>query len=303
MGHVLEYLLFQTAGFVLRLFPLKTVQRIGAWAGEFAGMKLGYRRLVAMDNLRNAFPDAGETELENIMRGSFRSVGTALFEFVYFPRMKAPDIDRIVNIENPELVSEVYARGKGMILMTAHFGNWEVFAQSIPVKIGIPLCIIVKPQANRRVDSQINRWRTMFGNSIVPVESAVRELLKVLRDKKAVGIVADQTAAKESISVPFFGREVPTFEGPAMFCLKTSAPLLVGFAVRGGDGCYSAHFREVPSSDLTEYTRENVAELTRRHVALTEFVIRQFPSQWMWMHKRWKHVPSRAASNKLLVTD
>jgi KDO2-lipid IV(A) lauroyltransferase len=301
MGHFLEYFLFQVAGVILRGFPLKTVQRIGSWAGEFVGMKVGYRRSVTMDNLRNAFPDADQTKLENIMRGAFRSVGTALFEFVYFPRMTTAAINQVISIENPELINEAYARGKGVILLTAHFGNWEMLAQSIPVITGIPVFVIVKPQANTRIDSRINRWRSMFGNSVVPMESAVRELLKVLREKKVVGLVADQTASKESISVPFFGREVPTFEGPAMFSLKTGAPLLLGLAVRGGDGHYNVRFYEVPSDDLAEYTKENVAELTKRHVALTESVIRQHPEQWMWMHKRWKHVPSRVPSGKLPV--
>ena len=122
---------------------------------------------------------------------------------------------------------------------------------------------------------------------------SIREMLRLLREKQAVGIVADQTAAKESISVSFFGREVPTYEGPAMLSLKTGAPLVAGFAVRLSDGSYEARFCEVPSSDLKEYSKENVAELTRRHVAVTESVIRQHPEQWMWMHKRWKHVPSR----------
>ncbi|HTP14086.1 MAG TPA: lysophospholipid acyltransferase family protein, partial [Bacteroidota bacterium] len=151
-------------------------------------------------------------------------------------------------------------------------------------------------------DVRINRWRTMFGNSIVPMESAVRELLRLLHEGKAVGMVADQTAAKESISIPFFGREVPTYEGPAMFSLKTGAPLLLGLAIRREDGTYSGRFEEVPSADISGYTKEHVAELTRRHVAMMEAIIRRYPDQWMWMHKRWKHVPSRYANDHRAVT-
>ncbi len=301
MAHYFEYVVFQIAGAFLRLFPLPWVRRMGGAAGEFVGTTLGYRRGVTMDNLRNAFPERSDKDLEEIMRGSFRSVGIALFEFVYFPRLSKPAINKVVRIENPEYVSEVYSRGKGLVLLTAHFGNWELLAQSIPAAIGVPVYIIVKPQANRRVDSQINRWRTLYGNFVVPMENAIRELLKALREKQVVGIVADQTAAKESISVSFFGREVPTYEGPAMFSLKTGAPLLLGFAVRTSDGSYRATFHEVPAGDLAEYSKENVAELTRRHVALTESAIRQHPEQWMWMHKRWKHVPSRVSSGNTPV--
>ncbi len=302
MGHFVEYVLFQAAGFLLRLLPLRTVQKTGAWLGEVVGVRFGYRRSVTLDNLRNAFPDEQDATLRNILRGAFRSVGTALFEFVYLPRLTSATVRNIITLENPELIAEVYSRGKGVILLTAHFGNWEIFAQSIPAIAGIPVSVIVKPQANRRIDTRINQWRTMFGNVVVPMESAIRELLKALHEGKAVGIVADQTAAKESISVPFFGREVPTFEGPAMFSLKTGAPLLLGFAIRKADGSYSARFQEVPSGDISGYTREHVAELTRRHVALTESVIRQYPDQWMWMHKRWKHVRSRYTNDGSAVT-
>jgi KDO2-lipid IV(A) lauroyltransferase len=296
MGHFLEYWVFNLACIVLRLLPLRIVQKVGAATGGFAGMVLGYRRSVTLDNLRNAFPEYDEKKLRDIARGSFRSVGTALFEFLFFPRLNSKAINELVHIGNSAMVEEVYARGKGIILLTAHFGNWELLAQSVPARTGIPVHVIVKLQSNRRVDKHVNGWRTMLGNVAVPMESSVRELLKALREKKAVGMVGDQAAAKESNAARFFGREVPTFDGPAMFSLKTRAPLLVGFAIRQPDGTYVAEFHEVPSDDLP-YTPENVSELTKRHVAITESVIRRYPEQWMWMHKRWKHVPSRIKSN------
>lgn len=277
--------------------PLRIVQRLGAAAGTLLGTVLGYRRSVTMDNLHNAFPEFDEHKLRDIARGSFRSVGTALFEFVYFPRLDSKRINELVQIGNAELVERVFSRGKGIILLTAHFGNWELLAQSVPARTGIPVHVIVKLQSNRRVDKHINDWRTMLGNIAVPMENSVRELLKALKEKKAVGMVGDQAAAKESNVVRFFGRDVQTFEGPAMFSLKMGAPLLVGFAVRQPNGTYVAEFHEVPSDDLGAYTPQNVTELTRRHVAITEAVIREHPEQWMWMHKRWKHVPSRVDSS------
>jgi Kdo2-lipid IVA lauroyltransferase/acyltransferase len=246
-----------------------------------------------MDNLRNAFPDADENSLVAIMHGAFRNVGISLFEFLCFPRFTSALINSMISITNRDFVRELYSRGNGLILLTAHFGNWELMAQSVPVCAGIPVHIIVKPQANTYVDRRITAWRSKFGNLMVPMESSVRELLRSLREKKAIGIVVDQTASKESLFVPFFGREVPTFEGPAMFSLKTGAPLIIGVAVRQADGKYQAQFSEVPASDLKGYTKENVITLTKRHVAMTEAIIRKYPEQWMWMHKRWKHVPSR----------
>jgi KDO2-lipid IV(A) lauroyltransferase len=298
MQHLIEYIIFECIGFVLRLLPLEYVQAAGGAVGEFLGATLGYRRSVAMDNLRNAFPEKSEEELEQIMRGSFRNVGISLFEFMYFPRLSAKDIKNLIVLDNAQAISEAHAAGKGIILLTAHFGNWELMAQSVPVVTGIPVSVIVKPQANRFVDRQVNIWRRQFGNRDVPMENSIRELLRALQERRAIGIVGDQTAAKESIRVSFFGREVPTYEGPAMFCLKTGAPMIQGVAIRQPDGKYKGHFVPVKSDDLKGYNKVNITELTKRHVAITEEIIRQYPDQWMWMHKRWKHVSPAATPLK-----
>ena len=157
----------------------------------------------------------------------------------------------------------------------------------------MPFYIIVKGQANDYVDHVINRWREKFGAHTVPMGISIREILRALQNGHVVGMASDQAAAKESVAVNFFGREVPTFQGPAMFALRTHAPLIIGLAVRQSDGIYRLRFHRVPSDDLDGVTDANVKELTRRQVELTEKIIREHPEQWMWMHKRWKHVADR----------
>lgn len=289
LKHLIEYWFFRLIGVGVRLLPLRIVQRLGASAGELL-YALGFRKDVTVNNLRRAFPDWSEREIDQIARASFRNVGTALLEFLWFPRFQPASIREVARIENPELIKELLARGKGIILLTAHFGNWELLAQSMHVELELPLSIIVKPQSNPFVNRQINRWRTLWGNKVVPMGVAVREILRTLQEGGVVGIVADQSAPKESIAVQFFGRDVPTYEGPAVFSLKTGAPMMIGFAIRQPDGTYRSRFEEVPTRDLNGYSETNVLELTRRHVAITEKYIRAHPHLWMWMHKRWKHV-------------
>ncbi|MGH2566739.1 MAG: lysophospholipid acyltransferase family protein [Bacteroidota bacterium] len=291
--HLIEYFLFQLLGFVVRLVPLRTVQKVGASAGELLYAAVGFRKTITLENLRQAFPEKPLQELDRIARTAFRSVGTSLFEFLWFPRFLPDQIRETVRIENPDLIKEIHGRGKGIILLTAHFGNWELLALGLHVELGIPIHIIVKPQSNDLVDKRINRWRTLWGNKVVPMGVAVREILRALQDGGVVGIVADQSAPKESLTVEFFGRQVPTYEGPAVFSLKTGAPMMIGFAIRQPDGTYRSTFEEVPTDDLRMHSAENVAELTRRHVRITERYIRLYPGQWMWMHKRWKHVLER----------
>ncbi len=289
--HFFEYLLFQLLGTLVRLLPLNMVQRFGAKAGEFLYSVAGFRKSVTLENLQRAFPEKSREELNQIARASFRSIGTALFEFLWFPHFTPDRLGEIARIEKPELLRDALARGKGMIILAAHFGNWELLAGSLYAELQSPLHIIVKPQSNVLVDKQINRWRTQLGNKVVPMGIAVREILRALQNGGIVGIAADQSAPKESIAVEFFGAKVPTYEGPAVFSLKTGAPIMIGFSIRQPDGTYRATFEEVPMRDLTAYNQESIVELTKRHVAITEKYIRQYPGQWMWMHKRWKHVP------------
>lgn len=301
--HYVEYFLFELTGSVVRLLPLQTVQRLGAWMGEKFSTLLGFRRGVTLDNLHKAYPEKSESELNAIATGAYRNIGTTFFELMWFPRLTRQRIGDLVRIEGLEFIREAKARGRGIILLTAHFGNWELLAAATSLAVGSPVLIVVKPQANPLVDKEVNRWRTLFGNSVVPMGVSVREILRALHNGDVVGIVADQSAPMENIAVEFFGRMVPTHLGPAVFCLKTGAALFNGVAVRQPDGTYCARFDEVPTSDLGGYSEESVAELTRRHVKMSEELIRAHPDQWMWMHKRWKHAREDRPATEQVSTE
>jgi KDO2-lipid IV(A) lauroyltransferase len=196
----------------------------------------------------------------------------------------------LLHFDKPEIMSRAIEKGKGLLLLTAHFGNWELLALSIYVRFGVQAHAIVKTQSNRLVDRSINKRRAQFGNKIIPMETSLRQVMKALRDNEIVGIVADQAAPKENVPLEFFGTMVPTHQGPSVFALKMNSPLIGMFSVRREDGSYDMHIIEVPSDDLHGYSEENATELTIRHLRITEDIIRRFPDQWMWMHKRWKHV-------------
>jgi len=291
--HILEYIFFQGLGFVVRLLPLKILHHAGSVVARLSYPLLASRKSVAIRNLCNAFPEMEESRREQIAFRSFQSVCTTFLELLWFPNFTKEKIRNRVHIENPEVLEQLRSKGKGIILLTAHFGSWELAIQAISVLSGTTVCTIAKTQSNMLVDNQINHWREMLGLKIIPMGISVREILRTLQQKGIVALAADQAAAKESVAVEFFGREVPTFQGPAVFSLKTGAPIILACAVRQESGNYSMHLVHVPSDDLHDASDENVLELTRRQVKATEDMIRKNPEQWMWMHKRWKHVPDR----------
>ncbi len=287
--HIEEYIFFRAAAFIVQRLPLHIVHKIGYTLARLAYPLLKSRRNVALQNLRYAFPELEESKRQHIAFRSFQSVGAAFLELLWYPKFTKTGIRQRVHIENIELLKQLQEKKKGVIFLTAHYGSWELASQAMTVYSDAPVCTIAKPQSNVLVDRIITRWRELFGLKIVAMGISVREILRTLQEGGIVALAADQSAPKESVAVNFFGRNVPTFQGPAMFSLKTGAPIILGCTVRQENGNYTMRFVHVPSDDLDGVSDENILELTRRQVQMTEKIIRQCPEQWMWMHKRWKH--------------
>ena len=289
--HLIEYAAFQTVAFLVCLLPLSGAQSVGRKLGRIIFGTLGYRKDVTLGNLRRAFPEKPEIELIDIARGAYENIGISLFELIWVPNFTSEQLAKIVHFDHPEILREALSRGKGVLLLTAHFGSWEIMGQSLVTQFGIRLNGIAKTQANPLVNRSIDKRRERFGNRVIPMETSLREVLKALREGEVVAIVADQAAPKENVPIEFFGTMVPTHQGPSILCLKTGAPIVAVFTVRRPDGTYDAFVEEVPSSDLVGSSEENMIELTKRHVKVTEKYIRMYPDHWLWQHKRWKHVP------------
>lgn len=289
--HLLEYGAFGLLSLIVQMLPVKTVQRFGSALGGLAYRLLSSRRAITLDNLAKGMPELTPHNRIEVARNVFRGVATSFLEVLWFPRLSSQALGTLARVENEQLIGEALAKGRGLVFLSAHFGNWEIGAQAVSVKTKIPMLLIVKPQANPYVDRAVNRRRTQYGCSVVPMGESVRPVLKRLESGGVVAMAADQSAAKQSVWVKFFGREVPVHQGPAVFALRTRAKIVVSFALRNHDGTYRVMLEMLDYDDLVGYTPENVQELTRRHVERTEAVIRQHPEQWMWTHRRWKTGP------------
>jgi KDO2-lipid IV(A) lauroyltransferase len=289
MKHYFEFAIFQVFRWCVLLLPLKSAQRLGGYLGSLAFHLYTPRKNIALENLRNAFPEKTEEELRKIAQGAFRNYGIALVELLWFPNLDDKALRRLVEIENLELMKAAYARGKGLIMLSGHFGNWELIALAMGYLSKLPITIIVQTQANKLVDDVINRNRCLLGNRVVPMGMSVREIIRTLDEGGVVAIAPDQSGAMEGAFVSFFGRSVATHKGPAVFALRSGAPVQMGFITRKPDGRYTVVLEEIPTGDLTDNTEESVVELTRRHTALLEKYVRMHPDHWLWMHRRWKH--------------
>ena len=247
------------------------------------------RKKTVLENLHNAFPDYDEKKVKNIAFGSYKSFAIALTEILYMPAMSKEDIKKQVDCNNMELIREKYEENNGVILLSAHFGNWEYMATSVAAQLNISLSVVIKPQRNPYVTKWMNNARTKWNNEIVRLGISIRQTYQTLKDKKIVAMVADQRGPEESIKINFFGRKLSVHTGPAALALKTGAPVLYGISVRQDDYSYKSVMTEISKENLPESNEDKIKELSQRHMAYLEGYIRKYPEQWLWMHKRWKH--------------
>lgn len=249
------------------------------------------RSKITFNNIKNAFPENNKGWHHKVRNESYFNLGITLAELLAFPSLSKRDFLEYVNIENVDLVKKCISRGRGMILLSGHFGNWEIMAYVAGLVLGVPITIVVKSQKNKLSNSYLNKFRTQGGNNIVPMRKAARAIIDTIRKNEAVAMLVDQSAnPKKDVYVDFFGMPAATYEAPAMIALKYKTPIIVGFAHRQPDYTYKVVLEELSYDDLDE-SKESISELTRRHVEILEQNIRQNPGHWSWQHKRWKHIP------------
>jgi KDO2-lipid IV(A) lauroyltransferase len=187
-------------------------------------------------------------------------------------------------------MAEKFKQNKGILFVSAHFGNWEIMANGGALIFGKPLSVIVKEQTNKRLDKRINALRESSGNSMIEMKKAPREVLKALSENRIVAMLGDQSAPAESVKVNFFGKEITAFEGPAAFAVKTGAPVFWGVPVRDENYNYSLTAVEIDTAKYKDYSAENIRAITQKTISLLEEYIRRYPAHWLWFHRRFKSV-------------
>ena len=289
MKNIFEYILFLSCSKFFQLLGLNLSRRFSFLIAVLFYYIIPIRKKTVLENLHNAFPDYDEKKLKSIAFGSYKSFAIALAEILYMPAMSKEEIKKQVDCINVELIKEKYEENKGVILLSAHFGNWEFMATSLAAQLNIPISVVIKPQRNPYVTNWMNKARTKWNNEIVPLGISIRQTYQTLKDKKIVAMVADQRGPEESIKIFFFGRNITVLTGPAALSLKTGAPVLYGISVRQDDYSYKSVMTEISNENLPESNEEKIKELSQRHMTYLEGYIRKYPEQWLWMHKRWKH--------------
>lgn len=289
MKNKIEYIVFLTFSIFFRILGLKISRKFSVIIALFFYYLIPIRKETVIENLKNAYPDYSEKKIKEISFQCYRSFAVTLVEILYMPYMSSEMMKNSTLIKNQNLVKEKYNLGKGVVLLSAHFGNWEYIAAAFAIKLNIPFSVVVKSQRNPYVTEWLNNSRIMWGNKIVPLGVSIRQIYKELKNKNIVAMIADQRGPAEGVRVHFFGRPASIYTGPAALALKTGAPILMGIAVRQPDFSYITEMVEISTENLPEDEDEKIKEISQRHTNYLEEMIRKHPEQWFWMHKRWKY--------------
>ncbi len=289
MKNRIEYFLFLLFSITFRILGLKTSRKLSGLLTFIFYYLVPIRKETVIENITNAFPEYGEKKIRSIAYNTYKSFLTAFIEILYLPKISRQELKAAVNCSNKDLIETKFKEEKGVILLSAHFGNWEYVAASVALQLNIPFSVVVKPQRNPYVSDWMNNVRTRWNNDVVSLGLSIRKIYQTLKEKKIVAMVADQRGPQESIKVEFFGRKVSVHMGPAALALKTGSPILYGIPVRQKDYSYKIVMHEISKDNLPEDDEEKIIELSQRHTAYLESFIREHPEQWLWMHKRWKY--------------
>jgi len=279
-------------GLALAWLPARVGLWVGARLGDLAWAALPRRRAVALENLTRAFPERPAPELARVGRDSFRHLGMNFVEScVFYFRPPARLLSR-VSIEGLSHFEAADAQGRGMLLLTAHYGNWELLAASHALA-RFPLSVVMRPLDSPAFEPILERFRLRSGVELITKRRALTDIVDALRRRRMVGILLDQNASRrEGVFVPFFGVPASTSKGMALIALRTGAPVLPVFIRRRPDGRHVVHAGApvpVPSDG-------DVVAFTRAFNEAIEAAIRRAPEQWFWLHRRWKTRPEEEPS-------
>jgi KDO2-lipid IV(A) lauroyltransferase len=291
----LELGAYRGAKSLMNVLPQSMGLALGRWGGRLGYLLDARHRRVALQNLELALPERPAADRKRVAKESFGNIGAAAVDLA-----TSSDLDRKsylarLDFEGWENFEKAEQAGKGVLLMTAHFGNWEALAQA-PVLRGKPVSFVARPLDNPYLEREIRRIRERFGNRTIAKRGAARQLIRTLRSGGVTGLLIDQRVhPNEGKAYDFFGHPAYTTPLMARLSLRTGAPVVpvFGIPLEGWKRCRIVYRPPIfPESN----GEEAVDHLTRKYLGSIEEAIREWPELWLWAHRRWRKGRTETAS-------
>ena len=287
------YILVKALNKILGIVPISVSLWLGRRIGDFVFFINKDRRLVCYANLKAAFgAEKTPRELRQITKNVYRNMVQTFVEVLNLTKINRKYVDEYVEVVNMGRIRDAAKSVRGTVLLTAHFGDWELSSLVSSVE-GFPILVLVREQKMKRLNELLNQLRESNGCKVIRKGMDVKNILKALYGKNIVGILSDQDAGKNGMFVDFFGRPTSYHTGPFEIAKHTGSLILPNFIVRTGGPYHKLHLEEYIDFQKTKSATDDIRENVQKFAKLLESYIRKYPDQWLWLHKRWKSTPVR----------
>ena len=277
---------------IIFLLPWSWFRPWGKAFGWFYMNIIRYRKKDVEEALKRSFPGKTHNEIEAIMQEMYRNFGLNTVEMFQLLSKGIKSFDYQYSIAGEDYLREALKRGKGVLILSAHIGNWELGA-AIMAKHKYPIDLIVKAIKNKHLNDFITTKRRAFGVNVIFRKGAVRKILRSLQAQHLVTFVLDQnTIQREGVFVKFFGKYACTSPGLAQLSTRSQAPVIPAYMIRNKEGKHKLQFLphiEPPSDKQLD----SILVATQHYTTILEEIIRKYPEQWIWVHRRWRTEPDK----------
>lgn len=250
---------------------------------------ISHRRTVKR-NLKFIYPEWKDEKIRRISRRVFQNFGITIFEILQMSFFKKKNIlSNIHIIRGEEHLRNAIDGSNGVVVISAHIGNWEAAALFIPCYYGPPTISVARKIDSGIINKLALKMRTRFGNSIINKEGALPEMTRTVRSDNILALLIDQnTTTSEGVVITFFGKKVTATPAAAMIALRCKSPVIPGFCIRGKDNKLGIIIEPPVKITRTKDLRKDLITNTQAMNDVVEKIIKEYPDQWLWMHKRWK---------------
>jgi KDO2-lipid IV(A) lauroyltransferase len=273
---------------VIGLISRDTAIRVAGFLGRVWFVADKRHRDVALQNLTRVFgAEKDAVQIKTLARQIFCNLVLIIFEIGWVMRIRVKDFPKYFHVHGLHHLKAAHKKGKGVLVLTGHMGNWELMPM-VAAMLGYPLSAIYRPLDFKPLDRFFIDLRGRYGTTLFPKKNAMRPILRGLQKGELIGILLDQnTNVQSGVFVDFFNQKACTNKGLALIALRTQAPVVPLFLLREDDGFRVEIRPEVPAV-RTGDKEKDVKICTRQYNRVIEDVIRRYPDQWFWVHRRWK---------------
>jgi KDO2-lipid IV(A) lauroyltransferase len=289
----LQYLGLRLFDMFAHMFDMQTNYRTARWIGEFLWRIDRKHRRIACGHLRLSFPDWSEARIERVARKSIYNMVYLAIEVLFTPRLITPNRwRRHIRLKNTaESIRLLVRQETGMILLTGHFGNWEVLGYMMAT-LGFPTVSVARPLDNPYINEFIMGVRERTGQSILHKKGAITSVSDILDQRGSLAFIADQDAGRRGLFVDFFGRPASTYRSIALLARRYKVPIAIGYAKRLSDKFeFEGGIKRVIHPSEWAGHDDEATWITQEFTRELEEIVRNAPEQYLWVHRRWKHRP------------